>query len=398
MSYYVLGVRFSYFLHKDLARAVMAAVRSVSAEVEREHMLTANRTGSYSATFQLAGIQTLLIGDRSEIWDQGHREGTSLELVDKLLFFLSDGLKTGSLTEEIVQIVFNLLISNNKYPVMWKRILERVLIKSELLPVAVPLLESPEILIAPETTVNPGRLISNSFSKLPETIKQKIESAIWVTTEIKMSALYRDPISERNRLLACIPVADLSERSMTAIAAARSGNKLRENEPSFTIGPFTSGRSTADDWLRRQGVDTESVTNRQLLSAKDALSAFLKQQFGQTIPAEEDIEAVLKPLKMAHTQTKAAKDADDRVLQDVLTSVVGVAKLIVRNKKLLPESVAIQTVRGIVFDAVASKDPDISTRADEQFDRPMWSPTPKIGAAQAITNLISNWSQLCANS
>lgn len=391
MAYYVLGVRFSYFLKKNLFAAVQAAVRSVSAEVEREHEGTARKIGAkYSTTFEFEGIQSRLIADRSEIWDQGSRDNVSLQMLDTLLNHLSESLTSGALTQEMVWTVFKIIAKENKFPVVWKRLLRRSFYSPELLPFAMPLLESSEILIAPETTVVAGELMTHSFNSLEPNAKRRVEEAIWTTPNTAIAKIYRDPDGERDRLLACIPEPDLSERSKTAIQIAKSKDALRANRPHFTLGPFTARQLTTEDWLRQEGVDTNAEANRDLLLAKNLLTSF-ETKYINEIPALDEIESVSIQLETAYAKLKSSNSADQRVIVDVFTTVAGVANSILKNRELPPKGNAVILSRAIIAEAAIYPYPEVSEKADDHFDRPMWSPTPKIEAAQGLMHLAGNW-------
>jgi KaiC/GvpD/RAD55 family RecA-like ATPase len=390
MAYYILGVRFSYFLKRDLLRATLAAVRSVSAEVTREHAGAARRIAKYSTTFEFAGIQSQLITDRSEIWDQGYRDNVSLQMLDALLHHLSDSLKSNALTQEAVWTVFKLIAKETKFPVVWKRVIERSTHDPELLPFVLPLLQSPQILIAPETTVAAGTLIARAFDSLNDNAKRGVEEAIWSTPNTEISKIYRDRNGERDRLLACIPEHDRSQRSKTAIQSAKLRNNLRDNRPHFTVGPVTTRPVSAEDWLRHKGVDTDTKANRDLIAAKEPLAAF-ETKYVNGVPPLDEIDGVLIPLEAAYAKLKDSKDVDEQVVTDVFTTVAAVARSIVKNGELPPLSKAVTVSRAITADAAVYPHPQVSEKADEHFDRPMWSPTPKIEAAQAMIHCIDNW-------
>jgi hypothetical protein len=389
MAYYVLGMRFSYFMKRDLFSATLAVVRSVSAEVEREHAGAARKIAKYSTTFEFAGIQSHLNTDRSEIWDQGYRDNVSLQMLNALLNHLSDSLKSGALTQEAVWTVIKLMAKESKFPVVWKRVMERTSQSPELLPFVLPLLQSPQILIAPETTVVAGTLIARLFDSLDDNTKQNIEEAIWSTPNTEIAKIYRDPKGERDRLLACIPEHDLSQRAKTAIQSAKSKNNLRDNRPHFTVGPVTTRPIAAEDWLKHKGVDTETKANRDLLAAKGPLTPF-ETKYVNGVPTLEEIDGIVTPLEAAYARIKDSDGADEQVIADVFTTVAGVARSILKNTELPPLSKAVKVARAITADAANYPHPEVSEKADEHFDRPMWSPTPKIEAAQAVIHSVDN--------
>jgi KaiC/GvpD/RAD55 family RecA-like ATPase len=390
MAYYILGVRFNTFLQQNLPYAALAAVRSVSAQVRREHGKATRRIGHYSARFKIYGVTSKLVADRSEFWDQGYRDNISLQLLDALLSEVAKRLKAGELSQEVAWGLFQLIAKENQYPVTWKRLLERANHTEELLPFAVALLQTPEILAAPETSVVAGDLISAHFAKFTNGEREQIEAAIWEVPSLRLSKLYHSPDDQRNRLLSCIPEEYRNEQSNAVVSAAKSSGELHANRPFFKIGPVSTHSYTQEDWLRDHGTDTETGPNRTRLDAKRDLSAF-ETKYLNEIPSREEIERILPALRVGFDLVIKPEDADERVLTDVFTSVAAVAESITKNKDIDPKEAAAQLVRDIIVKAAIYPYPEPSEGADEHFDRPGWGPTPKIEAAQGVMHLISNW-------
>src|SRR5439155_7730627 len=104
----------------------------------------------------------------------------------------------------------------------WKRLMERALHATELVPFVLPLLEAPQILAAPETTILAGDLIHQYFKSFTPEQKLKIENAVWAMPDLKMARVYRVPEQQRNMLLSCIPEGERGERTSSAITKAES--------------------------------------------------------------------------------------------------------------------------------------------------------------------------------
>src|SRR5262249_22298125 len=159
--------------------------------VRREHGKRAGKIGRYSTHFTVQGVKSKLIADRSEFWDQGYRDNVSLQILDALFIEMAQRLESGELSQDAAWTLFRLITKENEFPVTWKRLLERANHTEELLPLAVALLQTPEILTAPETTVVAGDLISAHFTKLTNDEKEKIEAAIWAIPSLRFAKLYR---------------------------------------------------------------------------------------------------------------------------------------------------------------------------------------------------------------
>jgi hypothetical protein len=390
MTYYILGVRFKHFLDRDLDSAALAAVRSVTAQVRREHVRTGRRIGKYSTHFTFAGVRSKLTADRSELWDQGYRDDESLQLLDALFNRISELLKRGELLENDVWRILQLVAKENRFPVVWKRLMEHASVSPELLPFAVPLLQASEILAAPETRVVAGNLLSQHFMDLTVEDRPRIEAAIWAIPDLPLAKTYHAPEDQRDRLLACIPEEELSDRSISAVRAAKSQRKPISNKPFFKIGPTSIGHFTDEDWLRQRGADTRTEPARMLLDAKAPLAAFQSKYLNE-IPSLQDIEAILPALKEGFERVTTFVDADQHVITDVLAVVAACADSILKNATLNRESVAVQLCREIIAVAADYPYPEPLENADESFDTPMWGSTPKIEAAQGVMHYAYNW-------
>lgn len=390
MSYYILGVRFHRFLSRDLNYAALAAIRSVGAEVQRQHAKTARRIGRYSVRFTFVDVKSRLVADGSQFWDQGYRDNVSLQILDAFLNEMSDRLKSGKLTPEAAWALFRTMAKENRFPVVWKRVMEHASRSPELLPFVLPLLQAPEILAAPETTVLAGDLIAQYFASFSAEEKQKIEEAIWAIPGIPLAKTYRAPEDQRNRLLGCLPEDQLSERSKSAIRNAKDSGALAQNEPFFKVGSVSQIPFTPEDWLRSHGADTDAAPNRRLLDAKAPLAAF-EGKYLNEVPSFEACESIFPALQAAVDAVAETGDADERVIDDLYTSIAAVAETIVKNAKLDVGSAVMTLCRKVLAKAAVYPRPEPSEKADENFDMPAWGPTPKIEAAQGLMHLATNW-------
>ena len=109
------------------------------------------------------------------------------------------------------------------------------------------------------------------------------------------------------------------------------------------------------------------------------------------MPSTEEADEVKEILWKAYQLAKELPTADESVVTDALTTVAAVAKNILRNKKLMADADVVKRCKTIVADAAVYPFPLPSADADANFDRPAWSPTPKIEAAQGIMNYLGNW-------
>jgi hypothetical protein len=391
MAYYILGVKFRGLLDQDIKAAARAAIRSVSAEVRREHLRTTRGIERYSTSIMYAGIKSTLQSDRSELWDQSYREDEGINILRALLGRIVEDLKNQELNSDSAWSVFRVIANENTFPVVWKRLIELASQNPELIPFTKPLLESPTILCVPETTVAAGALLSLRFGEFTADEKQKIEEAIWSIPSVKAAKIYRNPGEQRDRLLGCLPVEELSQRSREAVEAAKSTRSLAPNKPLFEM---KSGyrQLTHEDFLHEYGIDTNLPANRQLLDAQKPLAEFASKYLN-AVPALADIESITGALQSGFEAVVTLTDAQEGVTTDVLTSVAAVAACMVKNKELAHDSRPLALSLEIVRYASTYPYPYIKLpeKAVAQFETAVWSPTPKIEAAQALMRYVSNW-------
>jgi KaiC/GvpD/RAD55 family RecA-like ATPase len=392
MASYVLGIKYPQLLTRDLHIAARTAVLSITAEVKQKEGDTVSKIGAYNTRFNYRGKTSVFVSDRSEIWDQSHKNYTSLQLYAHLLRTLTEQMADGGVSLEEVREVIIAIAEENTFAVTWKRTLEFAATNAGLLAAIPELLQAPEILGAPETTVAAGRAIARAFESkvLPPVDLAAIESAILQIPDSSIAGVYKDSTVIRNRLLGCIPEAHLSEASKDIVRELKKTTGVPTNTPFFQLGPARFGPDSEDAWLKRQGVETEREDNQELLAASRSLKTF-ETRFMNETPSESDSTTILDNLWAAYTLLLSRKSADDKVVTDVFTTIAAVAHRVLVNDKLPKDSTAISRCRTIVLDAAAYPLPTVSSDADAHFDRPMWAPTPRIEAAQGVMHYIRNW-------
>jgi hypothetical protein len=99
----------------------------------------------------------------------------------------------------------------------------------------------------------------------------------------------------------------------------------------------------------------------------------------------------LPALQAAVDAVAETVDADEQVIDDLLTSIAAVAESIVKNAKLDVGSAVMRLCRKVLAKAAVYPRPEPPEKADEDFDMPAWGPTPKIEAAQGLMHLANNW-------
>jgi len=385
MAYYILGTQFPLLLSRDIRLAARAMTQAINGEVARKEGETLKKLGSYNAQVNLFGVSSQLASDRSEIWDQTYRASeTTGQFVPALMSEIAKRIQDRSITKTEVLAVFNEMATYNKFPVLWKRVLEFIEHDQTILPYALPLLTTPEILAAPETTVAAGNIVRLAYQHegVSVTDRRNIEASILSTPDLAMAKdVYRKPTEIRNRLLGCIPREQLGPEAAPIVEEILSTSKIPENRPLFKIGPVTSGAYTNEDWLRDQGVQPDSEDNRRLLDAQRLLKEFENKYLNET-PSVQDCTAVSWPLRSAFDLIRQTQKTDIPVITQVFATVAAVAEEILKDQDLEKESPIVQLCREIVFAAAKYSDPVPEVDADAAFDYASWGSSPKVEAAQ----------------
>jgi hypothetical protein len=391
LSYYVLSTKFRQLAVRDPFAAARTVARAVTEQVQRKEGDTINTLRAYQWTFEFLGKTMPFNSDRSEIWDHSHKDYTAVHLVDQLLYNLKAQLDSGELSRDKARAILCELGTSNEFAVTWKRILTYASCTPEFLITVPDLLRIPELLAAPETTGAAGAAISKAYEKdlfAPEDFVG-IQAAILNIPKLPLATIFRDPLVVRDRLLACIPTDKHGGDAIAALAARKT-----PLEPQYPTGFFQGvwGPDEADGWMKRQGVETDKPDNRALLDATKALKPFEGQFLNQTqTPSQEEAEGVKEYLWKAYRLVQENPKADERVVTDTLTTAAAVAKSVLRNKGLTSEADVVKKCKTIVADAAVYPLPLPREDANANFDRPAWSPTPKIEAAQGVMNYLGNW-------
>ena len=151
--------------------------------------------------------------------------------------------------------------------VVWKHFVETAALNiSEMYECFVSLLMVPSFIAAPEVTVAVGNTLTAAYGAnvVSNVDAEAIETAIAEVPNAQLILRYEKPESIRNRLLKCIPQEQLRSPELKALSSSLEEEAVRRNEPFFRTS-FSAGQFTTEDWLREQGVDTETPEHSKIL-------------------------------------------------------------------------------------------------------------------------------------
>jgi hypothetical protein len=151
---------------------------------------------------------------------------------------------------------------------------------------------------------------------------------------------------------------------------------------------FSTLRGTyeTEDWLRDEGVEIDSPTNKRLLTATEGLQQFASRFVNQqTIPNDEvtaAAAALSEALNLLHAEVGVPT-----ALLDTVWARVGDAAAIAARAETIDEPTTDVLRRALL--ACASGDaPRPTENIDETFTVPAWSPAARNAAAQGIPRLL----------
>lgn len=384
-AYYALQSVYPHFVDTAPLVALRGALIAVNQQVRREHL--GGKASNEWFEFNYEKVSSIYQSDRSEIWDSGHVDASSLTLLDVCLRrFLSDD------TDHPLPIkaVLMTIAQNNELAVAWKRVFFPSLSQSdETIDAIIPLLEVPAFLSAPEVTRSIGDYIGKIYAKQAPSQSQRIriEHAI-LALESFEPPIYRYELQNetRDRLLVRIPLGDL---------VTEQGKALRENlvpreeelgnQPFYRAG-FMQGGAMDEDFLELRGVDTKSPRSRKLLDAVKAIRGFSTSYVNST-PSLEDVSAVLDGLKRAWDYLRE-DDLEDDISVNAAGVIAASAAATAKCVDLPLESEAFILAREILLGVATHPHPILQPNADEAFDHPGWgSPSPRIEVAEGVMSL-----------
>ena len=377
----------SLFLRLAPIQAARAAIESVNAEVPRTHRRS---DGEQEFTFRFGDSDARFLSDYSEIWDRSGNDDLSLSILDAALDHAAQLMATdGSHDAGVVMV--RAIAERSRYGVVWRRILQAFRRHSaELYPVLGELLRVPELLAAPETTIEAGevlKLISDP-RLISDADLVAIERALFCIEDSRFIKRYEKPESIRNRLLLCVPASRLQlPESKELVRTLLETDSARANEPyhktNFAV-------LSAEEALRYQGIEPADPANAAILQALAPLEAF-EQKHVNSVPALDECDAIAPAL--AHLNDfVTTQQVPERLVERARGVLCATAEVVVKNVNLPKSAPLWSQCRGILLEGGRDPLPKFDPEHHLKFDRPAWGgPAPRIEAAQGLIHVLWNW-------
>jgi hypothetical protein len=386
---YGLQAGFHHFLDAAPIQASIAAVRSVEAEVARERPI--ERAEEKRIRFRFADRDATYVSDNSEIWDSGSKEKNAVNLLDGALRIMSEKLKANK-NDSTANAMVTAVVDNAKHAVVWKHLLEMAGLNiREMYHSVAPLLAVPAFIAAPEVTVAVGNVLTSAYSAelVSDADRDVIESAIAQVPAAELILRYEKPESIRNRLLRCIPEGELRSLDLKNLSASLASEAVRKNEPFFRTS-FWSGQYTEEDWLREQGVDTETPEHSKVLEALKPLREF-EHKYLNEVPSSGEAQRAEGLLRVLRTALEGTH-LPDALDSQVVGTMCAVSESVLKNEELSFDSSVVQLCKQIVVEGARHPSPKYDPEYHDKFDMPAWGgASPRIEAAQGLGHFIWNW-------
>jgi hypothetical protein len=391
MARWELARVFSEFLEYAPEVATRALIAVTDAYVTERHPAASRE--EQEKTFDFGGRQAHLLKDYSAIWDEGdtYRHDDPLKMLGDFQQYLERLAEQPEAIERLRGIV-DLLVSENRLPVLWRRVL-RVAARYPVTMggVILPFVWTIPILTSYDTTIPAGEFLKAIFPTLGHSERERIERAILSITEAVPEDRREAGEHARNRLLGCLTDV-VTEEAKCVLDQLRANNAVPSNEP---LVPFAvwSGPYGEEEYLRDHGVPVEAEANRKIRELERPVKE-LADKHVNSAPTLEEVSNVLASLQSLYNALSRA-DADGvhpEQRDHAWGNLAAVCARIARTDGLSCEEPAGSFVKAVLLEAGLHAEPAHDPKNDAQFDEhTSWGgAAPRIEAAAGIAILASH--------
>jgi hypothetical protein len=387
MALYELAEVFPTFLEHALANATRALIAVVEAYVAQRHSLASGE--EHEETFDFDGLQARLRTDYSAIWDEGdtYRHDEPIRMLDAFQQCLERLAEQPEVIDRLRELV-ELLISENRLAVLWRRVLRVAAHRPGTLGrVILSFAWAIPILTCYDTTTPAGEFLKAIFPTLGQSERDRIERSILSIPDAVPVDRREAGEHLRNRLLGCLTNAELvTEEAQRVLEQLRASNAVPSNEPPvrFTVSSAPYGE---EEYLREQGVPVEAEANRKIRELEQPVKEFAEKHLNST-PTLEEVSSVIACLRMLYEALSLA-DADGvhaKQRDHAWGCLAATCARISSVDWLTCEEPASSFVQAILLEASRHAEPTHDPKYDAHFDEhPSWgSLAPRLEAAEGL--------------
>ena len=396
MARFVLAEVFPDFLAIQPERATRAVVAAIRARARDRGSIHGDETVQ---TFPFGARTARFLQDYSSIWDA--QVGEAHENAVRMLETFTDhcdklaGSPNGL---ESFRKILSVIVENNELAVMWRRLLQLgakypLTVGREIFALATAL----PILTSMDTMEPVVEYLKSYFPLLDISERENIERTI-LTIPDHVPNEHKRGEAIRDRLPGCLSPQDLvTVEAKDLLAQLVVEQRVPSNEPPVTFHSYSRTYGEVE-LLRDQGIVVESEPNANIRRLEQPAITFAAK-YRNSNPTLEQIEEILPALLELHDALATAEaDGVDVKQAEYATGVLAEACVCVTQASQLScDSPAGSFVKRVLLELGHYPSPLHDPAYDAEFDKaPSWSgPSPRISAAQGLTNLAHNIS--CAD-
>ena len=350
---------------------------------------TTTNSAPQGEKFIFDGQEVIFIEDHSSIWDDSlsSQEDHAVQILNFFGNYLEE-LSSNNENLDLRHEILNLIVSENKYAIFWRRLIIIGTQFSNTLGHEIRSLTwTTPILTSIDTSVVIGNLIKAIFNSLTVMERAKIEKAVLDITESEKVEECNSRIYQRNRLLGCLNKDFIvSSEAKAVFNQLEKNNEIPRNDPPFSHS-FFANEYTDEDYLKDQGVLLEDDSNRLIHELCQPVKTFAVTH-RNTAPTAEEYISILPDIRSLYrtltsnefTIHEKQRDLAWSYLADTCSATVEVADWSCVSKDSI-------FIKNVLMECASHPDPLPDPQQDKQFDAPMWGPAARIDAASGLIRL-----------
>jgi hypothetical protein len=336
--------------------------------------------GAPEQIFEFHGKQVRFRQDHSHFWDIAGATGrdNALKILDIIFGYLAE-LPAGSpqLSDAVDAIA-----ENASSALIWRGLLKAGYRDvRKYAPLLHELISAKPIISSPETVYEAAAFLAVAAPMIDDEDLLKVENAL---AELGV----QDHEQSRHwarRLAAQIPEdRPLTDAVRDLRADAQTDPEASSNRPLISMSTSWEPYE-AEDWLRDEGIETDSPTARRLLDETEGLHEFASRFVSEQTVPNDAVAAIITTLAEG-LQLLQAEDGLPAALLDVLWARIGEAAAVAVRADSLDE-LTTGILRRALLACASGAAPRPTEDDDERFTFPAWSPAARNAAAQGLPRL-----------
>lgn len=385
---YRLERLFPNFIKTAPQIALKTGLIIINESIKSNPMYSSDNAKTYK--FQSQGVECKYTPDHSFIWKRSFEDGKAGKIAVKTIEYLESIINNNSINE-LCQIYFE----NADCAFTWKIFLELGAKHPEPLKEELFLLSTIKVILENnDTTYEVGEVLGQIVHHIKKPQIEEIEKTILeILNSTSNPAGYVSLTAEQlaeikktlvSKLLNKIPKEMLKSKASFEFIGK---NEVVVNSPLFNIdADFTSEPVTTEMWMQHQGVDIKKEDNSKLIKQIQIVESF-NHTFINKYPHKAQYAEILKSTEeLFRTVEKSINNIDEKVGFSCLNAIARALAIISRDINSLnkTEINIIKTAIVYCYNYISEYDKTFDNNSSPATG---YSSTPRIDAAEALTNL-----------